>query len=408
MPTVSTVLAGVRGALRGPLAALRQHDDLVVRTQVRIAELPAPTGMEAERGRLVNRWFRRAGLHQVHTDEAGNVLALRPAFRSANASPGTSALAPVVVLAHLDTVFPAGTPCIVRRDAGRLTGPGIGDNGRGLAAMLAIAAALADPALPLGRPLLFVATTGEEGHGDLRGARHLFSTLPRPPAAAIVLDGPGDSAIVHQAVGSRRFRVHFSGPGGHSWTSAGAANPIHAAARATTTIANSAAYRGAHPSLTLAVTRTGGGLSVNAIPESAWLDVDVRALTTTALDAGERVVREAVAAAVAAENGSRAAWSEPCTARVVGTGSRPAGVVSSSDPLVRLAAAATRMVHRAPVLTAASTDANVPISLGIPAVAIGAGGTGGGTHTVDEWFENTHGALGIERAVMVVAGMAQR
>lgn len=401
MPNVSTVPAAVRSELRGPLAALRCHDELVVRTQVRIAELPAPTGMEAARGRLVSRWFRRAGLHQVHTDEAGNVLALRPpaAHRT------TRDLPPVLVLAHLDTIFPSGTPCTVRREGPRLVGPGIGDNSRGLAGMLALAAALADPAVRPGRPILFVATTGEEGDGDLRGARHLFSTLPRRPAAAIVLDGPGDAAIVHQAVGSRRFRVHFSGPGGHSWTAAGAANPIHAAARATATIADSAEIRRAHPSLTLAVTRTGGGLSVNAIPESAWMEVDVRALTTAALDAGERVVRGAVAAAAASENAARTAWSEPCTVHVTLTGNRPAGTQDAASPLVQLAVDATRMVHREPVLAAASTDANVPISLGVPAVTIGAGGRGAGSHTVSEWFENRDGARGIERALMLVGAL---
>lgn len=380
---------------------------MVVRSQVRLAELPAPTGMEAQRGRLVHRWLQRAGLRRVSIDAAGNVVATRPAT-VVEAGPRRNRPTPVVVLAHLDTIFPEGTACSVHREGDRLVGPGIGDNSRGLAGMLALATVLSDPGLQLRRPILFAATTGEEGSGDLRGAKHLFGSLPEEPAAAIALDGPGDSGIVHKAVGSRRFRVDFTGPGGHSWASAGAANPVHAAGRATRTIAEYSIVQRTHPSLALAVTRIGGGLSVNAIPESSWLEVDVRGLDEAALDSGERVVRNAVEAAVGAENDARAAWSEPCRAQLVRTGCRPAGTVDADSPLVRLAMDATRLVHREPLLSAASTDANVPIALGIQAITIGAGGTGGGTHTTNEWYENRDGPLGLERALLVVAAAADR
>lgn len=340
--------------------------------------------------------MRRLGLAHVRVDEAGNVLGVH------SASAGESA-SPVVILAHLDTVFPPEQSCAVRKDGGRYVGPGIGDNSRGLAGMLALAAAIRDPAVRLSRPVLFAATTGEEGAGDLRGARHLFANMDRKPFAALAIDGPGDDRIVHQAVGARRFRLDFSGPGGHSWGSAGAANPVHAAGRATEILAR---WRAPESRASLAVTRMGGGISINAIPNEAWLEVDVRGLSMRVLDAGERAVREAADRAARMENAARASWSDPCTVSVQKIGDRPAGELDSLAPLVRSAVSATRAVDREPVLVAASTDANVPISLGIPAIAIGAGGRGGGAHTPDEWYENAEGWVGLERALAVLVSVA--
>ncbi len=385
----------LRALLAGPRALLAASDARVLRLQIRLAEIPAPTGAEGERAAFVARAFRRAGYTRVEVDAAGNVRALRL---------GAASLAPVAVCAHLDTVFPAGTVCRVQTVGTRLIGPGIGDNGRGLAGMLAIAAALADPRLPLRRPLIFAATTGEEGDGDLRGAKHLFQSFPEAPDAAVVIDGPGDSRIVHHAVGVRRFRITFSGIGGHSWSSFGLANPVHAAAEAAARIASWNGSRAGRT--TLSVTRIAGGTAVNAIPAEGWLDIDCRALDPASLADADRAVRRAAGDAAASENSRRAAGADPLTVRVAVTGDRPCGITPRSSSLVTRAYAATRVVGRAPVTAAASTDANVPLALGISAIAIGAGGHGGGAHTPDEWYDNSMGSVGLERALLIVASAA--
>ena len=202
-------------------------DASLVENQIAIAQIAAPTGDESERGAWVARRFASLGLSAVDTDGAGNVIGRRS---------GTRSLPPVVVCAHLDTVFPRGTDLSVRRDGPRLVGPGINDNGRGLAVMLALAAELDGIRIVTSRPIDFVATTGEEGAGDLRGAKHYFASRGADAHAAIIIDGAGDERIVHRALGSRRFRVTFDGPGGHSWSAFGAPNAVHAAAAATTAI----------------------------------------------------------------------------------------------------------------------------------------------------------------------------
>ncbi len=388
MTALRSTLAGARGWLSGV-------DARIVRLQVRLAEIPAPTGGERRRADVVARLLRRAGCANVAIDSAGNVRAERP---------GVERGPPAVVCAHLDTVFPDGTACAVRRDGSRLVGPGIGDNGRGLAVMLAIAGALAGPRIVLRRPLLFAATVAEEGDGDLRGAKHLFASLTEPPTAAIAIDGPGDDRIVHHAAGARRFRVVFTGVGGHSWSAYGTSNPIHAAADAATRLA--AWGRRARGRTTLSVTRIGGGVAINAIPEQAWLDVDCRSLDAAALADAERAVERAASAAAGAENGGRATGSPPLAVCVTRIGDRPCGVTPASADIVRQAVAATRAIGRVPMAAAASTDANVPLSLGVPSIAIGGGGTGGGAHTTDEWYDNTAGARGVERALLIVAGAA--
>lgn len=348
----------------------------------------------------VARFMRRAGLSNVRTDAAGNILGQRNATRAG--APDANSR-PLVILAHLDTVFPLEQSCTVLQEGSRYTGPGIGDNSRGLAGMLALAALVSDPAIALERPVLFAATTGEEGDGNLRGARHLFASMDTEPCAAVAIDGPGDDRVVHRAVGSRRFRIEFSGPGGHSWGSRGAANPLHAAGRATEMLSR---WRPPEPGASLAVTRMGGGVSINAIPREAWMEVDVRGLSTRALEAGERAVKRAADSAVHRENDVRSRWSDPCSVMVRLTGDRPAGELDATSPLVRSAVTATRAVNREPVLVSASTDANVPISLGIPAISIGAGGRGGGAHTPNEWYENAEGWLGLERALAVLLSVA--
>ncbi len=387
MPGAASPMHRLVADCRTRLAA---GDAATLRDQVDVTEIAAPTGHEAARADWMAARFRALGLADVRIDEAGNAIGRRPGLDSSGM---------LVVCAHLDTVFPADTPLRVRRDGGRLSGPGIGDNGRGLAALLALARALDGVHLRPPRDIAFVATTGEEGSGDLRGAKHYFASAP-DVTAAIALDGPGDERIVHRALGSRRYRVEFNGPGGHSWAAFGAPNAVHAAGRA---IARLAALSLPHaPRTTLSVTRLSGGLSINSIPADAWFEVDLRSTAPAMLDRYDRELHQLARAAMDAENDRRVEGSGPLSVAVTRIGDRPCGEVPDDHPLVRAAIEATRAAGREPELAAASTDANVPISLGIPAVSLGAGGRGGDAHTPHEWYENADGPLGVARAMALL------
>jgi acetylornithine deacetylase/succinyl-diaminopimelate desuccinylase-like protein len=379
-------------------ARLAARDDAILRAQIAIAQIAAPTGEEHERGGWVARRFRDCGLTDIETDDVGNVVARRP---------GTDDLPPVVICAHLDTVFPRGTDLSIRRDGDRLIGPGINDNGRGLAVMLALAGEIDGARLASRHPVEFVATTGEEGIGDLRGAKHYFANRGRGAHAMIALDGAGDERIIHRALGSRRFRVSYSGPGGHSWAAFGVANAVHAAAGAAARLA--ALALPPIPRTTLSVGRIGGGLSVNSIPDSAWLEIDLRSTSAAQLDELERTIHRVAQTAAEEENDKRAIGTRALAVQIEAIGSRPCGETPAEHALVQSAVQATRLVGRRPDLALASTDANVPISQGIPAIAIGAGGRGGDAHTHSEWFDNAQGTVGVARAltiVMTAAGMA--
>lgn len=382
-------------ALERERVSFTEHDAATLRDQLAIAAIAAPTGAEGGRAGWVAQRFRSLGF-APRVDEAGNVIA--------RIGVGPRA-APVVVCAHLDHVFPAGTPLDMRHEGDRIVGPGIGDNSRGLVAMLELARALSGASAAPDRPVEFVASVGEEGAGDLKGARHYLAGAAERPAAFIALDSPGDERIVNTALGSRRFRIEYRGPGGHSWSAYGTANPVHAAARAATALADLALPRGARSSLT--VGRIGGGLSVNSIPDSAWLDVDARSTSEGALTRLERDIREIAAAAAATENDQRVPGTASLTVCIEPIGVRPGGETAADAPLVAVAIAATKLIGREPVLAAASTDANAAAALGIAAIAIGAGGRGGDTHTAHEWYENDRAPAGIERALTIVATMAR-
>ena len=388
-------IARIHQALDAARARLRASDPSILESQVTLSEIAAPTGEEHERAAWVARRFRALGLEEVATDPAGNVVGRRRGTREGDA---------VVVCAHLDTVFPRGTPVRVRQEGGCLVGPGIGDNGRGLAGMLALAETIDGRRLRTERPVVFVATTGEEGIGDLRGAKHFFAATRTRIHAALALDGAGDERIVHRALGSRRYRVAFDGPGGHSWAAYGVPNAVHAAALAGAKLAALPVPR--DPRTTLSIGRIGGGIAVNAIPDHAWLEVDVRSVSAAQLERIDRELRIVARAAEYEENARRAGGTPALTCTVELIGDRPCGDVPADHPLVATAIEATRLVGRAPELTTASTDANVPISRGIPAIAIGAGGRGGDAHTAAEWFENAEGTLGLGRALTILVATA--
>lgn len=405
-PTAVPAIAGgpridvhaVHDALSASRARLALRDAAIVRAQVELASIPAPTFDEQERARWIAARLVALGLEGVRTDEAGNVVARRP---------GSEPLAPIVLCAHLDTVFPRGTALAARTDGTRIVAPGIGDNARGVAVLLALAEEIDGRRLRTVRPVEFLFTVGEEGLGDLKGAKHYFAQADRAaarPAAAIMIDGAGDERIVHKALGSRRFRVVFRGPGGHSWAAWGVPNAVHAAAGCAARLAALGLPR--EPRTTLTVGRIGGGISVNAIPDEAWLEVDLRSTAPGILDRLEAEVRAAARAAAEEENQRRASGTPTLGLELTCIGDRPCGEMAADHALVQAARTATRLVGRSPELSTASTDANVPISLGIPAITIGGGGRGGDAHTPNEWFENVDGTVGIARALTVACAMA--
>ena len=314
----------------------------------------------------------------------------------------------MVLSAHLDTVFGPELDVSVARRGPRLEGPGIADNARGLAALVAIGEALVQAGVETRRPVLFAATVGEEGSGDLRGVRHLLGPSDHPtvrPSAFIALDGAGIERIVHRALGARRYRVTYQGPGGHSWAAFGVANPAHAVGRAVALIADIPAH-GA-PRTAHSVVRIGGGTGLNSIPQTAWFDLDLRSEEPRALEKLDTAVQTILTQALDEENRRRMPGTTPLTIDVRRVGDRPSGLTPRTHPLVQTAVAATRAVGHDHQLACASTDANVPIALGVPAVALGAGGRAGDAHLPTEWYENDKGAVGIVRALLVTAAMAE-
>lgn len=374
-------------------AFLESTDEQTLATQIELSEIPAPPFGETRRGARLVELFRDCGLADVRTDDAGNVIADRP---------GGRATEPLVVSAHLDTVFPESTDVSVTRSGDLLEGPGISDDARGLACLVAVARAMEHAGLRPLRSLLFVGTVGEEGAGDLRGVKHLFGRDGEASDAAgfISLDGAGLDRIVVHGLGSRRYRVTVEGPGGHSWVDWGTPNPLHALTRIGTRLVD--IPLSADPRSTLTLARTGGGKSINAIPQEAWLEVDTRCAANTPLDALQRRIREIVEEEVSREGPG-------LSGRVDVIGHRPGGETPESSPLVQAALEATRARGRMPRLALSSTDANIPMSLGIPSLTLGCGGDAGLAHTTDEWYRNVNGPDGIIRAlhtILLYAGLA--
>ena len=385
-----------RPGIRAAREWLACHDDATLALQRRLVAIPAPTGEEEHRGAFVAERFLELGLAGVRTDRVGNVLGrLGPAD-----GPG------VVIASHLDTVFPAGTSLEVREVGARLVAPGIGDNARGLAAMLRIVECCGASGIEPPRPITFIATVGEEGIGDLRGVKHLFEDPAFTPDAFIALDGAGLNRVVHRALGSRRLRATFKGPGGHSWAAFGVANAAHATGLATAQIAEIALP--ASPRTTASVVRIGGGSGLNTIPTESWLELDLRSESDAALETVFGQVSQALGRTLDIVNRKRSAGTAPLHLHIEPLGNRPSGVTSEKHPLVRAAIAATRAVGQTPELAAASTDANVPISRGVPGIALGAGGRGGEAHVETEWYENVNGSAGIFRALLVALLVAER
>jgi len=388
--------------VRAARAHIEHSDEATLARQATLSAIPAPTGAEGARGARVAEMLDEAGLEDVTVDEVGNV---RGWHGDRSREHGAEC---VVLTAHLDTVFGPELDVSVARRGARLEGPGIADNARGLAALVTIGEALVHSRVATARPVLLAATVGEEGSGDLRGVRHLFGPSAHPPIrplAFIALDGAGIERIVHRALGARRYHVTYSGPGGHSWAAFGVANPANAVGRAVAAIARIPTHQA--PRTTHAVVRLGGGTGLNSIPQQAWFDLDLRSEDPRALEKLDGAVQAIVREALDEENRHRLPGTTPLTLDVRRVGDRPSGLTPRTHPLVQAAVAATRAVGHEHQLACASTDANIPIALGVPAVALGAGGRAGDAHLPTEWYENEQGALGIVRALLVTAAMAE-
>ncbi len=349
-------------------------DDLVA-----LNEIPAPPFAEEARAAAFADMMRATGFGEVTIDEVGNVVARRE---------GTSERS-VMMVAHIDTVFPADTDVGVTVDGNRYTAPGIGDNTRGAIMLLEIASAIAEADIRTDADIALVGNVGEEGLGDLRGVRHLFREGAERPDSFIAIDGGDESRIINSAVGSNRYKVTFNGQGGHSWSDFGAANPHHAAARAITHFADAAlpvTQEGERSSFS--VGRIGGGTSVNSIPFESWFEVDMRSGDPERLAALDEVFQEAMQQGLSDEN-ETLTRNEPLTVAIEPIGRRPAGRGDANAPLLLRAQAAMRSDGLEPQLSASSTDSNIPISLGIPAITISRCGESGRAHSLDEyWIDN--------------------
>ncbi|MGK2963045.1 MAG: M20/M25/M40 family metallo-hydrolase [Gemmatimonadaceae bacterium] len=365
--------------------------------QVSICEIPAPPFKEAARAAELKRRLETLGLHRVRIDAEGNVIADRP---------GNGTGPAVMISGHLDTVFPEGTDVTVKQDGTRLTAPGISDDCRGLAVLLAVARAYQQAGVETSGTVYFVGTVGEEGPGNLRGVRHLFTK--EFPAGAIdyfiTIDGAGQD-VTTAAVGSIRYRVSFLGPGGHSYGAFGMPNPIHALGRAISKIGDIKVPDS--PRTTFNVGVISGGTSVNSIAAAGVLEVDMRSPSLTELEKVDEQIRAALRSALDEEKARWPASDVALEMKIDTMGVRPAAQQPDTASIVRAALATARALGFTSATGASSTDANFPMSLGIPAIRIGGGGTGRGSHSLSEWYDDgNEGYKGPQRAALLVATLA--
>jgi acetylornithine deacetylase/succinyl-diaminopimelate desuccinylase-like protein len=406
-PTVSAKYVAETAAIMANQRVLRAMEHIIAiepqsrRDLVELTEIPAPPFEEQARAERFAEMLREAGLTDVTIDEVGNAIGRRP---------GKSGNRVIAYSAHLDTVFPAGTDVSVRYDDEKMYAPGIGDNTRGLVAVLGVLRAMEHAGIETDADTLFIGNVGEEGLGDLRGVKHLFRDGAEKIDALIAVDGGESSRIVYGGVGSHRYKVTFRGPGGHSWGAFGLANPHHALGRAiqifddnapsVTTVGEKTSYN---------IGRIGGGTSINSIPFESWAEVDMRSGSQDKLDDIDAVLKAAVEQALQEENAGRLDGPE-LTVDVERVGTRPAAQGDSTSPIVQRAMAATLAFGVEPSLRISSTDSNLPISKGIPAVTMSRGGVSGNSHSPDEWWQNVDGHVGIQIGLVTLlaeAGLAQ-
>jgi acetylornithine deacetylase/succinyl-diaminopimelate desuccinylase-like protein len=400
-PVVDRVLD--MASFRAAAEALRADHERFVAEIVKITQMPAPPFGEAERGKLVAQMMRDSGFKDVNIDEVGNVIGLRSGRKAK--------LPALVVAAHMDTVFPKGTDVTVRREGTKLMAPGVGDDSRGVAALLALFRAMNKASVHTDRDILFVGNVGEEGPGDLRGMRHLFSSNPRAKAAVgfISIDSSGSGGIVTRGVGSNRYHIVFSGPGGHSYDKFGIVNPMVPLAK--TVLGLYAIKLPATPKVTYSASVAGGGTSINTIPPQVFIDVDMRSISPDEIERVDRELRAIANKAVEEENATRSTVRGKVSVDFQVIGKRPAGHTDETKGLAAIAFATAEALGYESHFGEVSTDSNLPMSLGIPAVTIGSGGTGGAEHSPDEWIdvalEPSVKGLSVDLATIIAAASAK-
>jgi acetylornithine deacetylase/succinyl-diaminopimelate desuccinylase-like protein len=381
--------------IRAALAWFARNLAWINEQQSRLTEIPAPPFQEAQRAAAVKLLLASSGL-EVQIDKTGNVIG---ELRGANEKEI------IVLSAHLDTVFPASTEIKVRHDGERLLAPGISDNGTGLAALIAIARACHEAHIQPRRTILFVADVGEEGEGNLRGMRALIEAYKPKLKAVIVLDGSGTDHVTTKALASRRLEATITGPGGHSWSDFGMPNPINALVRASVRFINTKVP--VAPRTTFNIGQIEGGTSVNSIPYEAKLKVDIRSESEDELAKLESALRECIAAGVRDEmESARDRTKGKLEWKVEPLGSRPGGELPTNSPLLAALRSADEYVGNQSRVERSSTDANVPLANGIDAISIGAGGTGGGAHSLQEWYEPAGRELGLKRVLLTLLGVS--
>ncbi len=384
--------------VKAAFATIEGMNETNIDRLITLTEIPAPPFMEEARAAALVEMLKAAGLDDVSTDESGNVIARRP---------GKTGERTIAVVAHIDTVFPEGTDVTVRREGNTYFAPGIGDNTRGLVVLLSLVDALQAHKFETAADILFVGSVGEEGLGDLRGVRHLFRDGGPKIDSFIAIDGGSDDRVVTEAVGSNRYRVTFSGPGGHSYGAFGRAHP-HQALSETIVGFTKAARRITDdgPKATFSVGRIGGGTSVNSIPFTSWMEIDMRSAEPEKLAKLDAAFQKAVQNALEKENKNRLEG-DGLTVEVKSVGQRPPGRSDPDAGLLANVRGALQHLGIEPRFVASSTDANIPISLGIPAVTISRGGVSKNAHAPNESWENVDAHLAIQAVLLALLTEAE-
>lgn len=380
------------------LQILRDGVSATTEEQVRITEIPAPPFHESIRAAYMKKLFAATGL-RVEMDDTGNVIG-----EWAGSTPDI-----IMLTAHMDTVFPANTDVRVKREGGRLLAPGISDNGTGLAALIALSKAFHEAKIKTNKTILFVADVGEEGEGNLRGMRALAETYKKRLRYVLALDGSAVEYVTTAALASRRVEITITGPGGHSWSDFGAPNPIHAMGRGIGRFVTARVPES--PRTSFNVGEISGGTSVNSIPSSAQMKVDLRSESEIELAGVETQLRDAVKAGIdeemsAARERGMAGSANLLSLKINVLGVRPAGELAENSPLLAALLAADNQLGNRSRRERSSTDANIPLSMGIPAISIGAGGRSGGAHTLEEWYDPAGREFGLQRVALTVLSLA--
>lgn len=379
--------------IKAAFKAIEDLEPLTLKRHITLTEIEAPPFKETKRAVVFADYFKKLGMDTVWIDAEGNVLGLLR---------GSEGNKTVALDAHLDTVFPEGTDVKVRMQNDTLYAPGIGDDTRGLSMLLTLLETIKTVHIQPKDNILFVGSVGEEGLGDLRGVKHLFR--PRGPSidSWIAIDGGAIGRVNNKGLGSYRYRVKFSGPGGHSWGAFGLANPHHALGQAISNFVQAAdAYTSQGPKTSYNVGVISGGTSINSIPFESVMQIDIRSVDPQRLEVMESLLKDAVNSALADQN-QRKRQGPKLTVQIDQIGNRPSGELSDQLPLVQRTLAATQSFGVTPYLTRGSTNSNIPIAKGIPSVTIGRGGDGGKAHSLEEWWTNKDGHKAIQLALLIL------